>query len=194
MPSATPDTATRILDAAVQEFAEHGLAGARVDRIAALASANVRSIYAHFGNKEELFFAALNTALDGMAASVPLVDNDLPEWAGRLFDYHLAHPEALRIALWRQLERPEHGHTSTHAYVERVRAMSAIDEVTAETVDTLVFIFALAQSWYLSPTVLLTADGSDPTSAQRLQDHRRALVQAAAAVCDRASVRPRTSR
>lgn len=181
------DTSSRILDAAVEEFAQHGLAGARVDRIAALANANVRSIYAHFGNKEELFFAALNAALDAMAASVPLVDDDLPEWAGRLFDYHRAHPEALRIALWRQLERPEHGHTSTHAYVERVRAISAIDDVTAETVDTLVFLFALAQSWYLSPTVLLSADGSDPASTQRLRDHRRALVAAAAAVCARAS-------
>lgn len=192
MPSSSSDTSTRILDAAVQEFAQHGLAGARIDRIAALANANVRSIYAYFGNKEELFFAALNTALDAMAASVPLIDNDLPEWAGRLFDYHLAHPEALRIALWRQLERPEHGHTSTHEYVERVRAMSAIDEVTAETVDTLVFIFALAQSWYLSPTVLLSADGSDPMSPERLREHRRALVDAAAAVCARASVHTAT--
>ncbi|MGP3534155.1 TetR/AcrR family transcriptional regulator [Microbacterium sp. RD1] len=193
MPSSS-DTSSRILEAAVREFAQHGLAGARIDRIAAVANANVRSIYAHFGNKEELFFAALNTALDGMAASVPLVDSDLPEWAGRLFDYHLAHPEALRIALWRQLERPEHGHSSTHAYVERVRAMSAIDEVTAETVDTLVFIFALAQSWYLSPTVLLSADGSDPGSPERLRDHRRALVAAAAAVCARTSIRTDATR
>jgi AcrR family transcriptional regulator len=193
VPSATPDTPTRILDAAVQEFARHGLAGARVDRIAALANANVRSIYAHFGNKEELFFAALNSALDSMAASVPLVDDDLPQWAGRLFDYHLAHPEALRVHLWRQLERPEHGHDPTRSVVERVRAMSAVDNVTTQTVDTLVFVFGLTQSWYLSPTALLTADGSDPASVERLQDHRRALIEAAAAVCERVTVHADTT-
>jgi AcrR family transcriptional regulator len=168
----------------VQEFARHGLAGARVDRIAALANANVRSIYVHFGNKEELFFAALNSALDSMAASVPLVDDDLP---------HLAHPEALRVHLWRQLERPEQGHDATRSIVERARAMSAVDDVTTQTVDTLVFVFGLVQSWYLSPSALLTADGSDPTSVARLQEHRRALVEATAAVCERASVRVGTT-
>ncbi|MGW4132315.1 TetR family transcriptional regulator [Amycolatopsis japonica] len=180
------DTPKRILDAAVAEFALHGLAGARVDRIATSANANVRSIYAHFGNKEDLFFAALNVALDSMAASVPIIDDDLPQWAGRLFDYHLAHPEALRIHLWRQLERPEHGHHSTSSYVERVRAISPDDKVTTQSVDMLVLIFGLAQSWYLSPAVLLTADGSDPASPRRLQDHRRALVHAATTICERA--------
>lgn len=193
MPSSPPDTSTRILDAAVKEFACHGLAGARVERIATLASANVRSIYAHFGNKEELFFAALNSALDSMAASVPLTDDDLPQWTGRLFDYHRAHPEALRIHLWRQLERPEQGHNSTRSYIERVRAMSAVDTVSTQSVDTLAFLFGLAQSWYLSPAALLTADGSDPTSVQRLQDHRRALLEAAAAICERAPVHAGTT-
>lgn len=187
MHAETPDTPTRILDAAVQEFARHGLAGARVDRIATLAGANVRSIYAHFGNKEELFFAALNSALDSMAASVPLIDDDLPQWTGRLFDYHQAHPEALRIHLWRQLERPEQGQSSAQGYVDRVRAMAGVDDVTARSVDTLVFLFGLAQSWYLSPAALRRADGSDPTSMKRLRAHRRALLDAAAAVCERGS-------
>lgn len=53
---ATPD---RILEAAVEEFAEHGLAGARVDRVAERAGANKQLIYRYFGNKEGLFDAAL---------------------------------------------------------------------------------------------------------------------------------------
>jgi len=44
----------RILEAAKQEFAAHGLAGARVDRIAANAGANKRMLYYHIGNKEDL--------------------------------------------------------------------------------------------------------------------------------------------
>ena len=40
----------RILEAAKQEFAAHGLAGARVDRIAEKAGANKRMLYYHVGN------------------------------------------------------------------------------------------------------------------------------------------------
>ncbi|WP_338664295.1 TetR family transcriptional regulator [Pararoseomonas sp. SCSIO 73927] len=55
-------TRQRILDAALAEFAAHGLAGARVDEIAARAGANKRMLYAYFGNKEELWVAVLEAA------------------------------------------------------------------------------------------------------------------------------------
>lgn len=52
-------TRQRILDAAQAEFADKGLAGARVDEIAARAGANKRMLYAHFGSKEELWLTVL---------------------------------------------------------------------------------------------------------------------------------------
>jgi AcrR family transcriptional regulator len=52
-------TRARILEAAVQEFAASGLAGARVDEIAARAGANKRMLYVHFGSKEELWLQVL---------------------------------------------------------------------------------------------------------------------------------------
>ncbi|NDG49151.1 MAG: TetR/AcrR family transcriptional regulator, partial [Rhodospirillales bacterium] len=52
-------TRARILDAAFVEFAEKGLAGARVDEIAARAGANKRMLYAHFGSKEALWLEVL---------------------------------------------------------------------------------------------------------------------------------------
>jgi AcrR family transcriptional regulator len=55
-------TRQRILDAALAEFAAKGLAGARVDEIAARAGANKRMLYAYFGAKEELWLAALEAA------------------------------------------------------------------------------------------------------------------------------------
>jgi AcrR family transcriptional regulator len=55
-------TRQRILDAALAEFAEKGLAGARVDEIAARAGANKRMLYAHFGSKEELWLVVLEGA------------------------------------------------------------------------------------------------------------------------------------
>lgn len=57
-----PSIRQRILDAARQEFAEKGLAGARVDEIAARAEANKRLIYAYYGNKEALWVAVLESA------------------------------------------------------------------------------------------------------------------------------------
>lgn len=52
-------TRNRILAAAREEFAERGLAGGRVDRIAARSGANKRMIYHYFGNKDGLYTAVL---------------------------------------------------------------------------------------------------------------------------------------
>ena len=49
----------RILQAARDEFARHGLGGARVDRIAKVAGLNKRMLYHYFGNKDDLFSAVL---------------------------------------------------------------------------------------------------------------------------------------
>jgi TetR/AcrR family transcriptional regulator len=48
-----------ILIAAREEFVEHGLDGARVDRIAGRAAANKRLLYHYFGNKDALYSAVL---------------------------------------------------------------------------------------------------------------------------------------
>ncbi|MBS1806137.1 MAG: TetR/AcrR family transcriptional regulator [Acidobacteria bacterium] len=53
------ETRTRILDAAVQEFSANGLAGARMDRIAAVAGVNKALLYYHFDSKDNLYGAAL---------------------------------------------------------------------------------------------------------------------------------------
>ena len=76
-------------------FSAYGLAGARIDRIATAAAANKRSIYVYFGSKEKLFDAALHHVLTRMIEDVPLTEDDLPGYAGRLFDYHLVRPEGL---------------------------------------------------------------------------------------------------
>src|SRR5579871_4461049 len=52
------ETRGRILDAALKEFAAHGLAGARTERIAAAASVNKALLYYYFESKEKLYLAA----------------------------------------------------------------------------------------------------------------------------------------
>lgn len=53
------DTRSRILDAALTEFAAHGLAGARTDRIAQAAGVNKALLYYYFDSKENLYIASL---------------------------------------------------------------------------------------------------------------------------------------
>jgi AcrR family transcriptional regulator len=119
-------TKERILAAAVTEFAAHGVAGARVDRIAAQAKANKRAIYDYFGDKDRLFAATLEHLLTELAEAVPPGDDDLPRYAERLFDYHRAHPEALRLLMWEALElgdQPVPGEDArTRHYQDKLKA------------------------------------------------------------------------
>src|SRR5664279_1718105 len=92
MPPDSTDTRRRLLYAAFEEFAAHGLAGARVDRIAELARANKRLIYAYYGNKEELFDTVMVRSLGVLTDAVPFSADDLPGYAGALFDHMIADP------------------------------------------------------------------------------------------------------
>lgn len=56
-------TRERILAAALKEFSENGLAGARVDRIARRARINKRMLYHYFGHKDDLFREILRRKL-----------------------------------------------------------------------------------------------------------------------------------
>lgn len=54
----------RILQAAAEECARHGFAGARVDRVAAAAGLNKRMLYHYFGDKGGLVQAVLARQLE----------------------------------------------------------------------------------------------------------------------------------
>src|SRR5579863_5091533 len=53
------ETRARILDAALREFSSLGMAGARMDQIAAAAGVNKALLYYHFDSKENLYIAAV---------------------------------------------------------------------------------------------------------------------------------------
>lgn len=99
------ETRKRLLEAAVAEFAEHGIAGARVDRVAARAGANKALIYTYFGNKDALFDAVFEALVLSTVEELPMDPDDLPGYAVKMFDRYLAQPEILRLATWYQLER-----------------------------------------------------------------------------------------
>ncbi|HET9170867.1 MAG TPA: TetR family transcriptional regulator [Actinospica sp.] len=97
-------TKARIFEAATEEFAAHGIAGARVDRIAQNAQANKQLIYAYFGDKKKLFYKVLDKTLVDVAAMVSTDITDLDRWVDEHIDYHQKHPELLRLLMWEALE------------------------------------------------------------------------------------------
>lgn len=105
-------TRQRILDAALAEFAAKGLAGARVDEIAARAGANKRMLYAHFGSKEELWLVVLEGAYAAKRAEERAVEVEglaPAEAMARLIAFNLRytarHPEFVALLNQENLHR-----------------------------------------------------------------------------------------
>ncbi|GAK54528.1 transcriptional regulator, TetR family [Candidatus Moduliflexus flocculans] len=68
--SGSGTTEERILDAAMQVFAEVGFDGARVDEIARRANANKAAIYYHIGDKEAVYTVVLQRVFSGFVQRV----------------------------------------------------------------------------------------------------------------------------
>jgi TetR/AcrR family transcriptional regulator len=97
------DLRAKVLQAAIDEFAEHGLSGARVDRIATRAGANKQLIYYYFGDKDGLFDAAVRTMTDRFGevrAQIPAPHAERP--AG-YFKSFAEDQTFLRILQWEAL-------------------------------------------------------------------------------------------
>lgn len=141
------DTRRRILEAATAEFAERGIAGARVDRIAASADCNKSLLYTYFGNKEQLFDTVFDSLVAEMVTEIPIDTDDLAGYAGRLFDRYGTHPEIVRLALWDRLERDGRG--------MQVAGVVAADSAKREALASAQAAGTISSR--LSPTDTLTA-------------------------------------
>lgn len=182
MPYDAAATRSRLIEAAVAEFAARGLAGARVDRIATLAVSNKRAIYDYFRNKEGLFDAALTRVIGDLIDAVPLREDDLPGYAGELFDYLQAHPEAVRMLSWRRLERPDAGPRTTDTFLKHMTAVrdrpASDHEHVMDAVDLVILTIGLANAWHLSARELLSSRGEDPADTDRIAAHRAGVIEA----------------
>lgn len=93
-----------ILKAAVAEFSEQGIAGARTDAIARAARVNKALLYYYYKDKESLYQAVLDDVFSGLRAKVlPILESDLPprekllKYLGAYFDYIAANPRIPRV-------------------------------------------------------------------------------------------------
>ena len=120
-------TQQEILRAAMDEFSERGLGGARIDSIAERAGVNKRLIYYYFGGKDELFLAVLEqTYADIREAERELhLETANPADAVRrlvafTWNHYLAHPEFLTLLNSENLHRARHLKQSS-----RIREMNS---------------------------------------------------------------------
>jgi AcrR family transcriptional regulator len=178
-PDAT-ETKRRLMQAAVDEFARYGLAGARVDRIADTAKANKRSIYMHFGTKEELFDKVVADSMLKLAESIAFT-GDLSHYAGELFDRLRKWPHIRRLYLWSVLEGEQPVEPEVAQYRARIDAIADAQREGRVCPDIppaqlMAMVIALVLSWDNAAWSLRAAQPDDGTGSD---DDRRAAVIAA---------------
>ena len=107
-----PSTLQKIFEAARHEFAEHGLAGARVDRIAERAGVNKAMIYYHFKSKEELYFEVIRGFFSHVTGGIKdTVDPTAPLEAvlaaiAEVYAQHMIEVASMRSIMLRELATP----------------------------------------------------------------------------------------
>lgn len=122
-----------ILAAAAEEFAEHGLTGARVDEIAARTRTSKRMIYYYFGDKESLYRQVLEEAYRKVRSEEAALDltslaplDALRKLVEFTFDHHRANEVFIRLVMIENVHKGRH--LSESSLIARVNA-SAIERI-----------------------------------------------------------------
>ena len=178
-----------LLDAATEEFSAYGMAGARIDRIAASAGVNKERIYQYFGKKSEFFGIVLERQLAAVMDAVTIIGTGveaITDYTGRVFDYQVEHPELARLTFWEGLEcdRPtaeEKRRAASDSKVALVRA--ALPQITeADARDLLLTILTLADGWQVLHTLDRLYTGTVTRDAARNASRKKAVVTAVEAL------------
>lgn len=178
MPKDGSATRRRLLDAATAEFSRHGIAGARVDRIADTARANKAQIYAWFDSKDGLFDAVFAEHLTLIVDLVPFDARDLPGYVVRLYDAYLQQPSVILLATWARLERVPAGDLLTSIPDDVARKLDAVRDAQAEGLvdpdldprDVYSMVISLSMSWSPAATVVAAAPGDAEAEHARRRD------------------------
>jgi AcrR family transcriptional regulator len=185
-----------ILLAAAQEFADHGIAGARTDAIAREARVNKALIYYYFKDKETLYGAVLDQAFTGLKASVfRVLDSDLPprekimSYVGAYFDF-IASNQVYPRLMQREMMRAREG-ASPHldklvkTYFQPIfmRVADLLRKGTAEgafrPVSPVHFVpsmVAMIVFYFSGAPVMQKIVGFNPLTPERIAERRAAVL------------------
>jgi AcrR family transcriptional regulator len=108
-------TRINILEVATREFADKGLAGARIDEIAEKTNSSKRMIYYYFGGKDGLYEAVLEKAYSHIRnreserhyEAMP-ADEALRALIELTFDYHASRPDFVRLVMNENIHHGAH--------------------------------------------------------------------------------------
>jgi AcrR family transcriptional regulator len=186
-----------ILDAAMVEFSDHGLSGARVDAIAARTHTTVRMIYYYFGSKEALYVAVLEQAYAAMRAAEQDLHLDactpveaIGRLVGFIFDYHEADPRFARLVTIENIHRAQHISRSATIQTLNETVIDALARLLARgQADGVFRLDATPIGLHLLMTsfcffrvanrhTLGTIFRQDPLSPELRDGHRRMIVDA----------------
>ncbi|MEU6743635.1 TetR/AcrR family transcriptional regulator [Streptosporangium sandarakinum] len=185
-----PKESTRdaLLSAARAEFAAHGIAGARVDRIAERAGVNKERIYGYFGSKDKLFDQVMTAVMDELTAAVAMPGDDPVEYVAKLYDYYRTHPELTRLLMWEslhyrdgELEGQEHRVAKCAVKAESL-ATGLGREPSQETARTMMTLIGLA-GWPMVMSrlgrIILGDEAVTEEGRLRMREHLVAFARAA---------------
>ena len=139
-------TMANILEVAMAEFAEKGLAGARIDEIAAATQTSKRMIYYYFASKEGLYLAVLEESYRRMRAiESQLHLDDLPPVTAlrRLveftFDHHYGNENYIRLVVSENMNHGQFLAQSKSIQALNVPAISSIERLYRRGVEEGIF-------------------------------------------------------
>ena len=169
------ETKKRLLEAATNEFAQRGIAGARVDRIAELAGCSKALIYDYFGNKDQLFDVVYDALVVAFVQEVPIDASDLAGYAGRLFDQYQACPEILRLAIWDILERGGSGTQLEAIQAANQHKIAAIEQAQRDgrvsnrwsPAEILMLIVGMSTMWLFATPKIAELSASEMSARRR---------------------------
>ena len=126
-------TRKNIIEIASEEFALNGLAGARIDEIAARTRASKRMIYYYFGDKEGLYLSTLENAYHAVRQGEGQLDIEhlapleaLKRLVEFTFDHHRQHESFIRMVM---IENIHHGEFLERSRTIRQLNVTAIDHI-----------------------------------------------------------------
>jgi AcrR family transcriptional regulator len=139
-------TMANIMEVAMGEFAEKGLAGARIDEIAAATKTSKRMIYYYFESKEGLYLKALEESYRRMReieSQQHLEDLEPVAALRRLveftFDHHASNENYIRLVIAENMNRGHYLAQSKSIQQLNVPAISAIHRIYERGVDSGIF-------------------------------------------------------
>ena len=135
-----------IIAVATAEFAEKGLAGARIDEIAERTRTSKRMIYYYFKSKEGLYLAVLEEAYRKIRAIEAELDLEhlppreaLRALVGFTFDYQRANPDFIRLVMNENMHKGEFLGKSPNMRALNAPAIDALRDIYRRGLEEGVF-------------------------------------------------------